>query len=87
MLHKVKEPSSTLTNEEKKLNDVREILKIAEKIGVELSENDLTKVYRIGTRPRQEQGERAYNRMMCVEFRQGEEEGIPSKCQKTEGKL
>ena len=51
------------------MNDVREVLKIAVKIGVELGENDLTKVYRIGTRPRQEQGERTYNRMMCVQFK------------------
>ena len=72
MLHKVKEPSFTLTNEEKKLNDVREVLKIAEKIGVELGENYLTKVYRIETRPRQEQGERDYNRMMCVESKDRE---------------
>ena len=29
-------------------------------------------MYRIGTRPRQEQGERTYNRMMCVEFKDRE---------------
>ena len=39
ILHKVKEPSSTLSNEEKKLNDVREVLKIAEKIGSRIRGN------------------------------------------------
>ena len=36
MLHKVKEPRFTLPNEEKKLNDVREVIEIAIKIGVEV---------------------------------------------------
>ena len=64
IFHKVREPNTSLTSQGKKEADIKEVLKIAQKIQVDLEERDMKNVFRIGKVPEN----RDYNRLLCVVF-------------------
>ena len=66
ILHKVKEPDVSLTNEQKKQEDPRALLKVGSEIGVNLEAKDIKNIYRIGKRSGEDSPTR--NRLMCVVF-------------------